>query len=277
MLHYLIIFSLLLFLRPYYETRANNIGTLNDHKDKIISLESKVSEAKMSYNETLRCLELISEEIHKMRQDKYNLLKNHEDNYYKNSTSNNRIDLSGEYLDFPKNILSPNESDSETFHRSQGYSQIDNTKDNDNTSEKWTEIILSSESPNSNNDNKLLENTDDDDDEDEQNDNNELCNNTNKKYPESLTNWITKSNLKNKERRQSLDILYDASDKVKDVFTQGFQKVGRTLERRNSESEASLEFFLFNRSENLSDNQIENLQLNRSISSIYDDFLKLVK
>lgn len=67
---------------------------------------------------------------------------------------------------------------------------------------------------------------------------------------EHLTNWITKSNAKNSSRRQSLDILIDASDKVKDVFTLSFQKVGKSLERRSSESEVSSDssdFFSFSR------------------------------
>lgn len=67
---------------------------------------------------------------------------------------------------------------------------------------------------------------------------------------DGLSTWITKSNLKTSGRRQSLDILIDAGDRVKDVFTTGFQKVGKSLERRNSESEVSIEsndFFMFSR------------------------------
>lgn len=56
---------------------------------------------------------------------------------------------------------------------------------------------------------------------------------------EGITGWITKSNLKQSGRRQSLDILLDAGDRVKDVFATGFQRVGKSLERRNSESEVS--------------------------------------
>lgn len=278
--------------RPYYESRANSIVAFNDQKEKIATLESKVSEAKMSYNETLHCLELISEEIHKIRQEKIDLLNNQKNYINHHSTSHNRIDYRDEFLDFPANwsptkttataqqlhaVPTPNDDDSdqcdsETFHRSQGYSQIDSNKD-DGT-EKWTEIILSDPysgtsaacTPNSgtnDNDTIILPGTatmrggksdaDDEDDDDEDEENNVAVQspvdpeNNGKKYPESLANWITKSNLKNKERRQSLDILYDAGDRVKDVFAQGIQKVGRTLERRNSESEASLEFFFLNR------------------------------
>lgn len=57
---------------------------------------------------------------------------------------------------------------------------------------------------------------------------------------ERLAGWITKSNLKqSNSRRQSLDILIDASDRVKDAFATGFSRVGKSLERRNSESEAT--------------------------------------
>lgn len=60
---------------------------------------------------------------------------------------------------------------------------------------------------------------------------------------QTLSQWLTRSNnLRLSGRRQSLDLLIDAGDKVKDVFSMGFQKVaGRTLERRNSESEMNTE------------------------------------
>ena len=69
-------------------------------------------------------------------------------------------------------------------------------------------------------------------------------------------------------RRQSLDIIIDTSDRVKDAFAQGIQRIGKTFERRSSESELpnteTNEFFLFSRSDfkdGLSDEQIENLLL----------------
>ncbi|XP_055390049.1 putative uncharacterized protein DDB_G0282133 isoform X2 [Condylostylus longicornis] len=79
-----------------------------------------------------------------------------------------------------------------------------------------------------------------------------------------ITSWISRSNsFKSSGRRQSLDLLIDASDKVASVF----QKVGKSLERRNSESEVNNEqndFFSFTRSDKelLSDEQVENLNLN---------------
>lgn len=247
--------------RPYYESRAHNLKNLNEHKQKILELESRVIETKATYNDTLRSLELISEEIHKMRQDKYKLIQHHSDNdvYEHSNKSNTKLDYLDEYLDFPSNTsIRTNHSDShlEAITRSQGYAHINDVQD-ETSSENWTEILLT-QSPMSDDLQKTITspddvNDDDDDDgEDEDNEggyNIETGNNNNlkKKNSESnITNWITKTNLKSKDRRQSLDILYDASDKVKDVFTQGFQKVGRTLERRNSESEATMDFF-FNR------------------------------
>lgn len=71
-----------------------------------------------------------------------------------------------------------------------------------------------------------------------------------------FSDWISKSSF----RRQSLE----------DVFAQStlFGKFGRSLERRNSESEVETsvtsvkkEFFLFGRHDGLTDSQIENLFL----------------
>lgn len=69
-----------------------------------------------------------------------------------------------------------------------------------------------------------------------------------------FSEWISNSSF----RRQSLE----------DVFAQStlFGKFGRSLERRNSESEVSessakKDFFLFGRSDGLTDSQIENLFL----------------
>lgn len=57
-------------LRPYYETRANYNGILKTQKLRINDLESKVRDSKMTYNEALQNLEKISEEIHKMRDER---------------------------------------------------------------------------------------------------------------------------------------------------------------------------------------------------------------
>lgn len=53
--------------RPYYETRANYNGLLKAQKNRITDLETRVRDAKLTYNEALRLLEQISEEIHRQR------------------------------------------------------------------------------------------------------------------------------------------------------------------------------------------------------------------
>lgn len=56
--------------RPYYETRANYNGLLLGQKKQIQELEMKVRDSKMTYNDALKNLEQISEEIHKMREER---------------------------------------------------------------------------------------------------------------------------------------------------------------------------------------------------------------
>lgn len=123
-----------------------------------------------------------------------------------------------------------------------------------------------------------------------------------------LTGWITKSNLKQSGRRQSLDILLDAGDRVKDVFATGFQRVGKSLERRNSESEVSelggaaattttstgvtaavhssessaVDFFSFGGGRStandvLSDEQVENLLLSEDCAEMLRNLLNISK
>lgn len=56
--------------RPYYELRANYNGLLKAQKKRIEELERNVAEAKAMYNEALKNLEKISEEIHRMREER---------------------------------------------------------------------------------------------------------------------------------------------------------------------------------------------------------------
>lgn len=324
-------------------------------KEKINSLESKVGEAKMTYNEALKNLEQISEEIHRQRQQQQKNLMNYEamlkqvEETASNYTSSSGemanyqnfqcdIDTSDEYLDLPDKLSSnsspipqrhPDEHDCPhllqdfeavlTFpqkiaggmHKSASTS---NTSDNlfaqaqlhgpyevksssigsghnlnndnssstgrggsssggggggsyggatmtgdDNDIEQWTEIRLShSESTSSSYSNQsLLHDHNDGPAEDAQSHHSSSSSSDEPKRKvtcttifqeeqisrkQSLTQWLSRSNsLKVGGRRQSLDLLIDASDKVKDVFSFGFQRVGRTLERRNSESEMNSE------------------------------------
>ncbi|XP_059618725.1 SH3 domain-binding protein 5-like isoform X2 [Phlebotomus argentipes] len=288
--------------RPYYETRANYNGLLKAQKQKVTDLEARVSEAKMTYNEALKNLEQISEEIHKMRKERRSIEMEF------GASNSSQIDSSDEYLDFPAKLSTKSSpvrqqrfaaldcphllrdidirSFGGTSSESNGYQtddaspiKVDNVS-NVNVDE-WTEIRLSnSESTSSG----YSQNTNGADDHTVDSDSFSSSEEGRKvtcttvfrhneeelagKKKEGLTTWISKSSLKNTGRRQSLDLLIDASDKVKDVFAQGFQRVGKTLERRNSESEVNNEshdFFLF-KSENkdgLSDEQVENLNLDQ--------------
>ncbi|XP_023302447.2 uncharacterized protein LOC111684497 isoform X2 [Lucilia cuprina] len=339
---------------PYYETRANYNGILKAQKEKINSLENRVAEAKMTYNEALKNLEQISEEIHRQRQQKQANLLNYEtmlkqvevDNASSNysspmgsGTSYTQfpcdIDTSDEYLEMPDKLSTnsspvrqrhPDEHEcphllhdfdavltfpqkiASGMHKSASTSNTsDNlfaqaqmhgpyeikstagsgqnlTNDNssstgkggsgsggggggrsgigesdDNDIEQWTEIRLShSESTSSSYSNQsLLHDHADGQAEDAQSHHSSSSSSDEPKRKvtcttifqeeqlgkkQSLAQWLSRSNsLKVGGRRQSLDLLIDASDKVKDVFSFGFQKVGRSLERRNSESEMNSE------------------------------------
>ncbi|XP_062538944.1 uncharacterized protein LOC134207239 [Armigeres subalbatus] len=113
----------LLFL-PYYELRANYNALLLDQKQKVVDLEAKVSEAKISYNEALTRLEKISEEIHQQRKARASSID--EDASSSSSSTNHprtqqlglggihlpfskspsaaRIESSDEYLEFPAKL-----------------------------------------------------------------------------------------------------------------------------------------------------------------------------
>ncbi|XP_063287676.1 SH3 domain-binding protein 5-like [Pelobates fuscus] len=53
--------------RPYFELKAQFNTVLEEHKSRVTSLETSVSQAKLCYSGTLRNLEQISEEIHARR------------------------------------------------------------------------------------------------------------------------------------------------------------------------------------------------------------------
>ncbi|XP_055913147.1 guanine nucleotide exchange factor rei-2 isoform X2 [Eupeodes corollae] len=324
--------------RPYYETRANYNGLLKTQKERITSLESRVAEAKMSYNEALKNLEQISEEIHKMRQEKRKIMQIEKmaaetpAQEVVTSPFPCRIESCDEYLDIPPKLSTKSSpvrqkypdqhdcphllQDFESVLRfppaSTGYGDIPKSSSdtlcstiarqqlvttspiitNDDI-EQWTEIRLSnsgstssSYSHHSGSGGGLASGLIDDhtptgsetsscDDtrkvtcttvfniDDNVDDKKRAAGETG-----GITTWISRSSsFKTSGRRQSLDLLIDASDKVKDVFTFGMQRVGKSLERRNSESEMNNEnsdFFLFSRSDkdHLSDEQVENLLLN---------------
>ncbi|KPU74596.1 uncharacterized protein Dana_GF21571, isoform B [Drosophila ananassae] len=357
---------------PYYETRANYNGLLKAQKTRINELEAKVSAAKLTYNEALKNLEQISEDIHRQRQQRNNLL-----NYEAMLRQVDAVDAlttclkpdsdvsalardgevepeeEEEYLRMPERLggsaaTSPRQSRSDphdcphllsdfdavlTFpqklaggmHKSASTSATDRESglfsahaqglhaayevklgsqaDSgslesasvsasgsvsgaaapvDNDIEQWTEIRLShSDSTSSSYSNQSLldqhgldcatggglgsfgqgrshfdadsqsQHSTSSSDEPKrkvtcttifQDDNGGIGGSGGQQMSRkaSLSQWLSRSNsFKSGGRRQSLDLLIDAGDKVKDVFSYGFQKVGRTLERRNSESEVA--------------------------------------
>ncbi|XP_020805522.1 SH3 domain-binding protein 5-like isoform X2 [Drosophila serrata] len=413
--------------RPYYETRANYNGLLKAQKTRVNELEAKVSAAKLTYNEALKNLEQISEDIHRQRQQRNNLL-----NYEAMLRQVDAVDAltAGEvapkqqqpemepeelgpeeqYLQMPERlghecphlltdfeaVLTFPQKLAGGMHKSASTSAADGESGlgplglhapydlksgsggslgsgsasasasasasvsassafasaagapADNDIEQWTEIRLShSDSTSSSYSNQsLLEQHGLESagsaggglglglgrnqlDADAQSQHSTSSSDEPKRKvtcttifqddssassgagsggqqmsrKQSLSQWLSRSNsFKGSGRRQSLDLLIDAGDKVKDVFSYGFQKVGRSLERRNSESEMAGDnasgaeeealltthtevtsassasassssgpgdFFLFSRSsepkELLSDEQVENLLLNHTV------------
>ncbi|XP_033170563.1 SH3 domain-binding protein 5 isoform X1 [Drosophila mauritiana] len=345
---------------PYYETRANYNGLLKAQKTRVNELEAKVSAAKLTYNEALKNLEQISEDIHRQRQQRNNLL-NYEAmlrqvdavdtltaGLERSScgTSADRQDLEAkaaaeeqehveeeeeEYLRMPERlghhecphlltdfeaVLTFPQKLAGGMHKSastgaaadgeaglgplglhapyevkSGSGSLASGSASVSTSaggapaddiEQWTEIRLShSDSTSSSYSNQsLLEQQGLDStggmsgglglglarnhlDADAQSQHSTSSSDEPKRKvtcttifqddssassgggqqmsrKQSLSQWLSRSNsFKGSGRRQSLDLLIDAGDKVKDVFSYGFQKVGRSLERRNSESEMS--------------------------------------
>ncbi|XP_017852093.1 SH3 domain-binding protein 5 isoform X1 [Drosophila busckii] len=345
---------------PYYETRANYNGLLKAQKLRVNELETKVGAAKMTYNEALKNLEQISEDIHRQRQQRNNLL-----NYEAMLRQVDAVDAltasveqqaalesepepEEEYLRMPDRLssgassprqrhadphdcphllhdfeavltfpqklaggmhksasTSATDGDNNLFAQAQGLHGPYEVKPRsesgssslasasasvstsaappaDNDIDQWTEIRLShSDSTSSSYSNQsLLEQHGLDGagscgaggglglgygmsglDADVQSQHSTSSSDEPKRKvtcttifqddssaslglsgpmsrKQSLSQWLSRSNsFKSSGRRQSLDLLIDAGDKVKDVFSYGFQKVGRSLERRNSESE----------------------------------------
>ncbi|XP_017111655.1 keratin, type I cytoskeletal 9 isoform X2 [Drosophila elegans] len=353
--------------RPYYETRANYNGLLKAQKTRVNELEAKVSAAKLTYNEALKNLEQISEDIHRQRQQRNNLL-NYEAmlrqvdavdtltaGLERNSTlhsgspkdedaaqqeqEEHEDEEEEEYLRMPERlghecphlltdfeaVLTFPQKLAGGMHKSASTSAADGeaglgplglhapyeVKSSgsgslasgsasvstsagtgigtgggggapaDNDIEQWTEIRLShSDSTSSSYSNQSLldqhglESSGGQGlgmgmgrnhlDADAQSQHSTSSSDEPKRKvtcttifqddssassggggggqqmsrKQSLSQWLSRSNsFKGSGRRQSLDLLIDAGDKVKDVFSYGFQKVGRSLERRNSESE----------------------------------------
>ncbi|KAL1399886.1 hypothetical protein pipiens_007873 [Culex pipiens pipiens] len=340
-----------LLFAPYYELRANYNAVLLEQKQKVLDLESKVAEAKMSYNEALTNLEKISEEIHQQRKARASSIDEDASSSSSSTNRNNpagqlgpatlagmhlpfskspsaaRIECNDEYLEFPAKLglksspikqkyldkldcphllkdfarkTSPGgESDSDNnylFSPNRTIDDITNMSSED--IEQWTEIRLSNSNSSSSGysqHNSLALEEDDgrsmpagisdttDTDTDDSHSgpkvktriikmelyDDSANQNLLSKRTEGITGWLTGRSIgrsasisvtgcaptslkeattsanandasgSSSGRRQSLDIIIDTGDRVKDVFTQGIQRIGRTLERRNSESEVA--------------------------------------
>ncbi|KXJ69514.1 hypothetical protein RP20_CCG026751 [Aedes albopictus] len=369
--------------RPYYELRANYNALLLEQKQKVVDLEAKVSEAKMSYNEALTRLEKISEEIHQQRKARASSID--EDASSSSSSTNHprtqqlglggmhlpfskspsaaRIESSDEYLEFPAKLglksspIKPKyldkldcphllkdfarkpspggESDSDNnylFSPNRTIDDITNMSSED--IEQWTEIRLSNSNSSSSGYSQhnslaldgdhnglvadmISDTTDTDSDDSHSGPSRSIgrsasisitgCGPTPSSVSSALKDTAstpTGTGGSSSGRRQSLDIIIDTSDRVKDAFAQGIQRIGRSLERRNSESEIrdggseglvggpavnggsgsgmGSDFFLFQRSsdparDGLSDEQVENLLLGQDCSDLFQNVVNLSK
>jgi hypothetical protein len=78
---------------------------LKEQKQKINDLEARVVEAKLTYNDALKNLEKISEEIHRMRREKReNSFDDDASSCSSNMNNEPKIDISEEFLDFPAKL-----------------------------------------------------------------------------------------------------------------------------------------------------------------------------
>jgi SH3-domain binding protein 5 len=306
---------------------------LKEHKEKINALESRISGAKLSYNEALKNLEQISDEIHRMRQERVACREmahsqTDEDDFLGESRAN-RIDTNDEYYNFPPKLTtksspirvkSMNQNECPHLLReielktaTGNYMSTVPTPTNQQPPdpatdeiEQWTEIRLSHSNSSSSQHSAMVTPTLESDttslssdsfasSDSDRNRPHKIVKVTrkviknsgepgddastadDKKKSEGLTGWISKSKVQSSNsRRQSFDMLIgDTGDRVKDVFAQGMQRIGKTLERRNSESEiavteSSNDFFSFSRNDKdgLSDEQVENLLLDQECAEM---------
>lgn len=243
-----------------------------------------MSESKMTYNEALKKLEQISEEIHKMRQDRKNYLNILSEPSSQEREFPQKINSIDEYYDVPINLStksSPIHQKSLDSHECPHLFQDfeDSLQISSSTGgggqqtssgimsaeeiDQWTEIRLTNSDSTSsgyshNDDHTNLSDSNSSYSDDQIVRRRFTCVGVLHDEPDSstkegLSNWLSRTSLKNSGRRQSLEMLIDASDKVKDVFTTSFHKVGQKLERRNSESEmqsdnnSGIDFFSFSR------------------------------
>lgn len=223
---------------------------LKCHKSKMVELEAEIGNNKTTYNEALRNLEEISESIHKAREE--HLSRIHLQTFPTHppplQSKHNTPSKTATVEEVPIN----DSSSINTYLRYENDFEMDNqTQTDENGEELWSEIRLSesnSESSSSYSDT----NAPGEEDKSPNEDNHATSKPIN---ISGISDWLTSSSLKSTGRRQSFDnIILDTGDRVKDVFSFSFQKIGigKSLERRNSESEGEfcilikLNFFEFN-------------------------------
>ncbi|XP_063710158.1 SH3 domain-binding protein 5-like isoform X2 [Culicoides brevitarsis] len=316
--------------RPYYETRANCNGLLKAQKAKILEMESKILNAKMTYNEALKNLEEISEEIHRLREETKTKLEEYDSSKKpliaknkENAPSLNdkqelssQINSTDEYLEFPPKLSlksspikqqimdkhecphllrdfdfgrastaatvssatsSPNKYGCDrTFRQDDSDGEMFSPSQTDMTNlsdiEHWTEIRLSHSNSNTSTEHSAVEDIQSpvsnySETSSERSDNarrkvitkviryDEDLVDKEPKKAEGLSSWLSRSSFKAEGRRQSFDLLLDNTKEI-------FSGITKTLERRNSESEMTVnnDFFSFGK-QALTDEQVENLQL----------------
>ncbi|KAG5674275.1 hypothetical protein PVAND_004255 [Polypedilum vanderplanki] len=231
--------------------RANANAKLRSLKLKIVELETEVQRTKAAYNEALQNLEKISDEIHKLREDQ-KLLNAFPDEQNKAQSNKNKT-----YLCY-QNSLSDDyelvdEDDDENKNETKPNGEQD---DQQKLTDVWSDIPLNSGAMTASNSTTSSYSQTSDREDKLKNDETESKETSNKDDDK-------KSGSFSFFRRQSLE----------DVFAQStlFGKFGRSLERRNSESEVETsssfsstkkDFFLFStKTEGLTNSQIESLFL----------------
>ncbi|CAH0551892.1 unnamed protein product [Brassicogethes aeneus] len=254
--------------RPYYEMKAHFYQLLDAQKYRIQKLESHVGQSKLTYSQALRNLEQISDEIHQTRRKASLKLTAH--TVKQGSIDSNESllddaqDLIDEYKGLPGRLTGKSDPITCNLEEIDGYknANLDSPESPQSDCEKvdpslapsqsseWTEINLDSSSP----------------EEEKSGDGNaeksklfrqktmptssEFSALKNKmKLDTSITNWITRSAVKNEEvsfnssRRQSLDnLLGPTSEKMKEIFSHGMMmlNIGSMTERRNSEPKVGI-------------------------------------
>ncbi|XP_056641249.1 SH3 domain-binding protein 5 [Diorhabda sublineata] len=265
----------LMFL-PYYEMKAHYNQLLEKQKAKVHALESQVSNAKLTYADALKSLEQISDEIHQNRKRVSLLTANFASGKQRSLDSNISMlddaqELIEEFKSLPQKLGDASSPVASKLEDVDGFrnplfnaspvspvsssEKIERPSIAKSHSSEWTEINLDGSSPEDISPNKqfninfgkplltrqkTLPNPKSD---------NEYSAIKNKiKLDHSISNWISRSSLKNEDRsvndrRQSLDnLLGPTGEKVKEIFSQGMMmlNIGSLTERRNSEPKLGL-------------------------------------